>query len=87
MKRQNPLKEEVLSKNWQTLFVVGVVSFLVILAIDFAADDEGVTPREDLPPAFEHHGQGALPVLDDGGAQVRLILGGAEAVKPRTREI
>ena len=51
MKQQNPLKEEVLSKNWQTLFVVGVVSFLVILAIDFAADDEGVTPREGLPPA------------------------------------
>ena len=51
MKQQNPLKEEVLNKNWQTLFVVGVVSFLVILAIDFAADDEGVTPREDLPPA------------------------------------
>jgi len=51
LKQQNLLGEEVLNKNWQTLFVVGVISFLVILAIDFAADDEGVTPREDLPPA------------------------------------
>lgn len=51
MKQQNLLGEEVLNKNWQTLFVVGVISFLVILAIDFAADDEGVTPREGLPPA------------------------------------
>lgn len=33
--------------------------------------------REDLPPAFEHHKQAALPALDDGGAQVRLILGAA----------
>lgn len=32
---------------------------------------------EDLPPAFEHHGRDALPLLADGGAQVRLILGTA----------
>ena len=51
MKRQKPLGEEVLSKNWQMLFVVGAISFFVILAIDFAADDDGVTPRGDLSPA------------------------------------
>lgn len=30
---------------------------------------------EDRPPAFEHHGREAQPVISDGGAEVRLILG------------
>ena len=33
--------------------------------------------REDMAPAFEHHGAGALPFLDAEGAQARLILGNA----------
>ena len=33
--------------------------------------------REDLPPAFEHHPRGALPMIEDAGARVRLILGHA----------
>ena len=33
--------------------------------------------REDMAPDFEHHKQDALPVLNDGGTQVRLILGTA----------
>jgi redox-sensitive bicupin YhaK (pirin superfamily) len=32
---------------------------------------------EDTGAAFEHHEQGALPYLQDGGADVRLILGSA----------
>lgn len=31
--------------------------------------------REDLAPDFEHHGKEALPLLADGGASIRLILG------------
>tara|TARA_R110002124_G_scaffold133556_2_gene296118 strand:- start:4003 stop:4959 length:957 start_codon:yes stop_codon:yes gene_type:complete len=33
--------------------------------------------HEDTAPAFEHHGQEALPFLEDGGASARLILGHA----------
>ena len=33
--------------------------------------------REDMAPDFEHHKEAALPVLDDNGAQARLILGTA----------
>jgi redox-sensitive bicupin YhaK (pirin superfamily) len=33
--------------------------------------------REEMAPDFEHHKQAALPVLDDGGAKARLILGTA----------
>ncbi|RQP05302.1 MAG: pirin family protein [Paracoccus sp. BP8] len=33
--------------------------------------------EEDRAAAFEHHGQEALPFLDEGGKQVRLILGTA----------
>ena len=33
--------------------------------------------REDMEPAFEHHGKEALPFLDAHGAQARLILGSA----------
>lgn len=33
--------------------------------------------REDMAPAFEHHGREALPFLDSAGAQARLILGTA----------
>lgn len=33
--------------------------------------------EEDRAAAFEHHGQEALPFLDEGGKQVRLILGSA----------
>lgn len=33
--------------------------------------------REDMAPEFEHHGADALPVLEDGGASARLILGTA----------
>ncbi|WP_319496922.1 pirin family protein [uncultured Cohaesibacter sp.] len=33
--------------------------------------------REDMAPDFEHHKQSALPLLSDGGADVRLILGTA----------
>ena len=32
---------------------------------------------EDLDASFEHHGRDALPFLEDGGKQVRLILGSA----------
>lgn len=31
--------------------------------------------REDMAADFEHHKEAALPVLNDGGAEVRLILG------------
>jgi redox-sensitive bicupin YhaK (pirin superfamily) len=31
--------------------------------------------HEDMDAAFEHHGSDALPLLEDGGATVRLILG------------
>ena len=31
--------------------------------------------EEDRDPGFEHHGQEALPLLEDGGAQLRLIMG------------
>jgi hypothetical protein len=37
--------------------------------------------REDMDPAFEHHGKGALPMLRDGGASARLILGEAYGVR------
>ncbi len=33
--------------------------------------------REDMAPGFEHHKQDALPLLRDGGAEARLILGTA----------
>jgi redox-sensitive bicupin YhaK (pirin superfamily) len=33
--------------------------------------------REEMPPDFEHHKEAALPVLSDGGATARLILGSA----------
>ncbi|EPX76152.1 pirin family protein [Salipiger mucosus] len=33
--------------------------------------------REEMAPAFEHHGRGALPMIRDGGAEARLILGDA----------
>jgi redox-sensitive bicupin YhaK (pirin superfamily) len=33
--------------------------------------------HEDAAPAFSHHGEGALPLLEDGGARVQLILGRA----------
>lgn len=33
--------------------------------------------HEEMAPAFEHHPEAALPVLDSGGAHVRLILGHA----------
>lgn len=33
--------------------------------------------HEEMAPAFEHHGKEALPMLEDGGARVRLILGTA----------
>lgn len=33
--------------------------------------------REDMAPDFEHHKEAALPVITDGGAQVRVILGHA----------
>ncbi|SNS91386.1 pirin family protein [Tropicimonas sediminicola] len=33
--------------------------------------------REDMAPDFEHHKAGALPDLNEGGAQARLILGTA----------
>lgn len=43
--------------------------------------------REDLPAAFEHHGRDSLPVLTDGGAEVRLILGtGWGAASPVTMQ-
>ena len=32
---------------------------------------------EDMAPTFEHYGKSALPVIEDGGASVRLILGNA----------
>jgi len=33
--------------------------------------------EEERSASFEHHGQAALPVLEEGGAQVRLIMGRA----------
>ena len=33
--------------------------------------------HEDDAPAFEHHGEAALPSVEDGGAALRLILGSA----------
>ena len=33
--------------------------------------------REEMAPAFEHHPEAALPVLESGGARARLILGHA----------
>lgn len=33
--------------------------------------------KEDMAPQFEHHKEDALPVLSDGGATLRLILGDA----------
>jgi redox-sensitive bicupin YhaK (pirin superfamily) len=33
--------------------------------------------HEEAPPGFEHHPAATLPVLDDGGARVRLIAGEA----------
>lgn len=33
--------------------------------------------HEDAPPAFEHHAQAALPMIEDDGVSVRLILGSA----------
>ncbi|MEM6304211.1 MAG: pirin family protein [Pseudomonadota bacterium] len=43
--------------------------------------------REDMAPDFEHHKQGALPLLEDGGVTARLILGDAfGAVSPVTMQ-
>ncbi|WP_127143958.1 pirin family protein [Pelagibacterium montanilacus] len=33
--------------------------------------------HEDIEPSFEHHGKAALPVIEDKGVSVRLILGSA----------
>ena len=33
--------------------------------------------HEDVPPSFEHHGKEALPMIEDRGVSVRLILGNA----------
>lgn len=33
--------------------------------------------HEDMAPAFEHHGKEALPLIEDRGVSVRLILGNA----------
>ena len=33
--------------------------------------------REDMAPDFEHHKEASLPFIDEGGAEVRLILGTA----------
>lgn len=33
--------------------------------------------QEDIAPSFEHHGREALPVIEDRGVSVRLILGSA----------
>lgn len=33
--------------------------------------------REDMTPQFEHHGKDTLPLLNDNGAEARLILGSA----------
>ncbi|QQA41737.1 pirin family protein [Pelagovum pacificum] len=33
--------------------------------------------HEDMDPSFEHHGKGTLPVIEDDGLSVRLILGTA----------
>ena len=33
--------------------------------------------HEDVAPSFEHHGKDALPVIEDRGVSVRLILGNA----------
>lgn len=33
--------------------------------------------HEDTAPSFEHHGKAALPMLEDGGVSLRLILGHA----------
>ncbi|KAA0019528.1 pirin family protein [Salinicola corii] len=33
--------------------------------------------HEDIAPSFEHHGKATLPVIEDGGTRVRLILGSA----------
>lgn len=33
--------------------------------------------HEDMAPTFEHHGKSALPVIEDRGVSVRLILGNA----------
>lgn len=33
--------------------------------------------REEIDPSFEHHGKEALPLIEDGGVQLRLVLGSA----------
>ncbi|MDM7928838.1 pirin family protein [Blastomonas fulva] len=41
--------------------------------------------QEDAPPSFEHHGKETLPVIEDGGISLRLILGTAYgAIAPAT---
>jgi len=37
--------------------------------------------HEDMAPMFEHHGKEALPVIEDSGVSVRLILGNAYGEK------
>lgn len=37
--------------------------------------------REEMAPAFEHHGKGDLPLLQSGGASARVILGQAWGVR------
>ena len=41
--------------------------------------------EEDRPAAFEHHGREALPFLEEGGKQVRLILGSAWGARAPVR--
>lgn len=41
--------------------------------------------EEDRPAAFEHHGRDALPFLEEGGKQVRLILGSAWGARAPVR--
>jgi len=37
--------------------------------------------HEDIDPSFEHQGKEALPIIEDGGARTRLILGNAYGEK------
>lgn len=41
--------------------------------------------HEDVDPAFEHYGKGALPTIEDSGATLRLILGRAYGEKAPVR--
>ena len=37
--------------------------------------------KEEVAPSFEHHGKAALPIIEDGGVHLRLILGNAYGEK------